>query len=318
MNEIVVADIGGTNSRFAIAELFGGEPHVGEIRRYATAEHGGLEEVWQRFAADAGRPLPQAAGLAVAGALGSGAVKLANSHWTIRPAGLAERLGLDRLTLVNDFGAIAFAVDHLPDTEFEAIGGPRTGRPERGVISVIGPGTGLGAAMIVRGSGGHVIIETEGGHIGFAPVDEVERQIVDRLAARHGRVSAERLVSGPGLHDIFAALEPQRSPGTDAELWARATSGTDEAAAAALDRLCMCFGSVAGDLALAHGAAALVLAGHLSQRIADRLKSELFQERFRSKGRYRAKMEAMPILLCRHQDAGLYGAAVAFHREHCR
>jgi glucokinase len=144
------------------------------------------------------------------------------------------------------------------------------------VITVIGPGTGLGVAMALRRNGRHEVVETEGGHLEFAPLDEVEQRIVDRLRGRYGRVSAERIVSGPGLANIYDALAKSDGGaariGDDAELWASALDGSDPLAATALDRLCMSFGSVAGDIALAQGASAVVITGNLAQRMADRLR----------------------------------------------
>jgi glucokinase len=320
MTDIVVADVGGTNARFAIATLDGPEPRLSEIRRYDTADHSSLASAWRSFASDLGRSLPRAASIAVAGGLGGDVVKLANCPWIVRPSTLADELGLDRLTLVNDFGAMAHAVDALADDSLEWIAGPRSGRPAEGVISVIGPGTGLGVAMVLRRAGHHHVIETEGGHIDFAPLDTLEEQILARLRSRHLRVSVERIVSGPGLANIYEAIASiEGTPARirdDASLWAAATDGSDPLASAALDRLCMSFGSVAGDLALAQGASAVVITSQLARRVVDRLRGGAFVERFLAKGRYRSRMEAMPVLLCRHPEPGLYGAAAAFQKEH--
>jgi glucokinase len=320
MSEIVVADIGGTNARFAIARLGAREVELGPVHRYGTADHGSLDAAWRHFERDIDRDLPRSASIAIAAPLGrDDVIKLTNSPWKIQPASLAVELGLEWLHLVNDFGAMAHAVATLPDEQFEWIGGPERERPGNGVITVIGPGTGLGVAMALRRNGRHEVVETEGGHIEFAPLDEVEQRIVDRLRGRYGRVSAERIVSGPGLANIYGALAKSDGGaariGDDAILWASALDGSDPLAATALDRLCMSFGSVAGDIALAQGASAVVITGNLAQRMADRLRGGAFLERFRSKGRYRGLMAEMPILLCVHPEPGLHGAAVAFRTE---
>lgn len=320
MKEIVVVDIGGTNARFAIASLDGAGTELGMIRRYGTADHGSLGAAWESFARERGRELPRAASIAVAGGLGGETVKLANSPWVVRPWTLSLELGVDQLTLVNDFGAMAHAVNALPDDSFEWLGGAHGGRPAEGLMTVIGPGTGLGVAMVLRRDGEHHIVETEGGHIDFAPVDAIEEQILQRLRSRHLRVSVERIVSGPGLANIYEALaaiegQPARMR-DDASLWSDALDGSDRLASSALDRLCLSFGSIAGDIALAQGANVVVLTGQLSQRLAARLRGGGFMDRFLGKGRYRSRMEAMPVLVCRHEEPGLYGAATAFRKEH--
>ncbi len=321
--DVVVVDVGGTNVRFAVADLADGRIELGDVLRYATGAHSSLAAAWRHFADEHGRPLPSAASVAIAGGLGGETVKLANSPWVVRPATLAAELGVGQLTLVNDFGAMAHAVDSLNADQLELIGGPAAPWPVRdGAVSVIGPGTGLGVAMLLRHGGVGHVIETEGGHIDFAPLDQLEEKILARLRARHLRVSVERIVSGPGLANVHEALaEIEGVPAmirSDAALWAEALSGDDALAAAALDRWCLSFGSFVGDAALIQGASAVVLTGQLSQRIADRLCAGPFLERFRNKGRYRVRMEAIPIYLCRHPEPGLYGAAAAFKKEHRR
>lgn len=320
MKEIVVVDIGGTNARFAIAKLSDAGAELSAIHRFATADYNSLAAAWASFAGERGGELPKAAAIAVAGGLGGEIVKLANSPWVVRPQTLSKELGTEQLTLVNDFGAMAHAVDALPNEYFEWLAGPEGGRPVEGVITVIGPGTGLGVAMVLRRSGEYHVVETEGGHVDFAPLDATEEQILQRLRARHLRVSVERIVSGPGLTNIYETLAAIEGVPAhmrdDARLWSDALDGSDRLASTALDRLCMSFGSVAGDIALAQGAGAVVLTGQLSQRMIGRLRGGSFTDRFLSKGRYRSRMEAMPVLLCRHEEPGLYGAAAAFRKEH--
>lgn len=320
---IVTADIGGTNARFALAEVeAGAAPILSESRRYSAADFSSLAAVWERFARDVGSDLPKAAALAVAAPLGGDAIKFTNSPWSLRVAGLAEGLGVERLTLVNDFGAMAHAVDRMDGAHLQPVAGPGRALPEQGTVTVIGPGTGLGVAQLHRSGGESHIVETEGGHIDFAPLDPLEAQILDRLRARYLRVSVERIVSGPGLVNIYEALAAieggEARMGDDSAIWARALAGEDRLASAALDRLCMSFGAVAGDLALAHGSNTVVITGGLANRMADRLRRGDFAERFASKGRYRGRMEDIAVLLCTHPEPGLFGAAVAFARQHLR
>jgi glucokinase len=175
-------------------------------------------------------------------------------------------------------------------------------------------------AQLWRQRGGYHVQPTEGGHIDYAPLDKIEDAILARLRGRHRRVSAERVVAGPGIVDIYetlASIEGRAITSlTDKELWALGTSGEDSLAAAAVDRFCLSLGSVAGDLALAHGAGALVMAGGLGLRIKDTLVRSGFSERFTSKGRFESLMAAMPVKLITHPQPGLFGAAAAFAQAH--
>lgn len=243
-------------------------------------------------------------------------LRFVNSPWTLERATLAGRLGVERLTLLNDFGAIAHAVSVLAPGELAHLSGPEGPLPEQGVTTVLGPGTGLGVAVLLRRAGRIEVIETEGSHIGFAPLNEEEQRIAEDLRARYGRASVERIVSGPGLHDLYCAYGGAAFEiGDAAALWGAAIEGQDPLAEQALDQLVKAFGSVAGDLALAHGASAVVIAGGLSRRIAGRLRSPLFAGRFIAKGRYRERMQGIGVRLALHDEPGLLGAAVAFERE---
>ena len=191
----------------------------------------------------------------------------------------------------------------------------------RAAISVIGPGTGLGVAYIVRAPGHYHVVETEGGHIEFSPVDHVEDVILRSLRERHTRVSVERVVSGPGLVEIYAALAKLEGRAVEAradkELWQMALEDNDALAAAAFDRFCLALGSAAGDYALAHGAKAVVIAGGLGYRIRKQLQAAGgFDSRFVAKGRFQHMMETIPVKLITHEQAGLFGAAAAFAQEH--
>lgn len=329
--ELVAADIGGTHARFCLARVEGGRVvALGEPVTLATAAHAGLAEAWAAFAARLGRPLPRAASLALAAPVEGGPIRFTNGDWVIDPHGLAAALGVERLTLLNDFAAVAHAVAVLDEAHLARLCGPAGPPPAQGVIAVVGPGTGLGVAILVRDAQGHRVLPTEGGHVGFAPADAIEDAILARLRAIHGRVSVERVVSGPGLAHIRAVLAeaagsaPAAAPGqqalaepaADRALWESALSGGgDPLARAALERFCALLGGVAGDLALAHGAGAVVVAGGLGLRLRTHLPGPAFAARFADKGRYRARMERLPVRLLTHPQPGLLGAAVAFVQQ---
>jgi len=319
--EIAVADIGGTNARFAIAEIEAGTVRaLGEPVKLKTDDYGGLGEAWRAYGQAAGRPLPNALALAFAGPVGSETLKLTNSEWAIQRDSLADELGLEQVAIVNDFGAVAHAVATLSEANFKHVCGPDRPLPGDGVISVIGPGTGLGVAQLLRRDGGYEVIETEGGHIDFAPLDEVEDRILDQLRGKFGRVSVERLLAGDGLDNIhwsLAAIDGRSAERHDDDkyLWARALDGSDPFAAAALDRFCLTLGAVAGDMALAHGASALVIGGGLGARLADHLPRSGFGARFAAKGRFERHMADITVKLITHPHPGLYGAAAAFAKQ---
>lgn len=147
----------------------------------------------------------------------------------------------------------------------------------------------------------------------FAPHDELDDRLMAALRRRYGHVSAERLISGPALRDIYAAIAETEAPHTDdGDLWRAALEGSDPTPAAALERFCLCLGSFAGNIALAHGANALVLAGGLGLRLREHLPSSGFSERLAAKGEYRSILEQLPVKLIAHAEPGLYGAAAAF------
>ena len=318
---LVAVDIGGTHARFAIAEVAQGKVvALGEAVTLKTAEHGSFQLAWQEFERLSGGTLPPAAAIAVAGPVGDDIIRFTNNPWIIRPALIPERLGADKYVVVNDFAAVAHSVAQADDAHFIHVCGPDEPLPEEGGISVVGPGTGLGVALLLRSQGSYHVQPTEGGHIDYAPLDGIEDQILARLRRRHRRVSVERVVAGPGIVDIYetlAGIEGRSiAPHDDKALWAAGTDGSDPLAAAAVDRFCLSLGSVAGDLALAHGSKALVLAGGLGYRIRDSLVASGFADRFRTKGRFEGLMAAMPVKLITHPQPGLFGAAAAFAQAH--
>jgi glucokinase len=318
---IAAADIGGTHARFALAGIDGGRVvSLDEPLKLNTADHSSFQLAWQEFGRRKGIDLPTELAIAFAGPVGGDVLKLTNNPWIIRPYLMKERLGVDRFTIVNDFGAVAHAVATLPDDDFWKICGPDRPLPDEGVISIVGPGTGLGVAALLRTSGHYEVIETEGGHVDFAPLDKLEDRILGKLRRNFRRVSVERVASGRGLWNLYEALGAiEKQPlvfHDERELWAATVAGTDGLANAALDRLCLTLGSVAGDMALAQGAVAVVIAGGVGLRLAEYLPSSGFRDRFIAKGRFERRMDEMPVKLITYPEPGLFGAAAAFAREH--
>jgi glucokinase len=317
--ELVAGDIGGTHARFAIATRSRqGGITLSHEAKLKVADHASLATAFEAYAAGLGRTLPDRASIAVAGPVDSDLIQLTNNPWVIRPALAADRLRLRSVRFVNDFAAVAHAVAVAQPADFTPVAGPAGALPATGVVTVTGAGTGLGVAQLLMGPAPRVI-PTEGGHIDYAPLDRLEDQILAELRTRFRRVSVERLASGPGLRNILTALAAIEAkplpPGDDAALWAAAIAGTDTLAEAALDRWCLAFGAIAGDLALAHGASAVVLAGGIVPRIAALLPQSGFHARFTAKGRFETRMAAIPILRITHPEPGLLGAAAAAMEE---
>ena len=318
---IAVADIGGTHARFAMAEVAEGRVvSLGEPVTLKTADHASFQIAWQEFGRIAGVDLPDALGMAFAGPVGGDVLKLTNNPWVIRPFLMKERLGVQQHKIVNDFGAVAHAVAQFGPENFDHLCGPEGQMPETGVTSVIGPGTGLGVAQLLKTANGYHVIETEGGHIDFAPLDALEDQVLAYLRRSFRRVSVERIAAGSGLVNLYnaiASIEGRAVPHPDDKaVWAAALDSSDPLAIAALDRFFLSLGAVAGDLALAHGSNAVVIAGGLGYRLKDRFKTSGFADRYIAKGRFERRMEGIPVKLVNHPQPGLYGAAAAFAKEY--
>ncbi len=330
VRRITAVDIGGTHVRFAPAELRAGErPILGQPVVLRTAEFAGLTSAWQSYLRHGQTrledPSTEAVSVCFAGPVRGQTLKATNSHWLIQRDRVAEELGVSQIHLMNDFGAMAYGVSQLSGDELEPIcgeqGGPAADPLADGVTTVIGPGTGLGVAILIRRHGRLMVLETEGGHIDFAPLDEMESKIVSQLREQFLRVSVERIVSGPGLNHLahaIARIERRKiQPLDDPELWAQALDPDpeDDLPALALQRFCRAYGAVAGDLALAHGASRVVLVGGLSNRLAPTLRQEPFFRQFCAKGRYQSDMAKIPVMVASHDQLGLLGAAAGFAAE---
>ena len=320
--ELVAVDIGGTHARFAIAtRAADGTITMDEPVTLHTEDHASFQTAWQGYRERKGGSLPPRVAMAIAGPVGGEVIRFTNNPWIIRPALVREKLGVDSYTLVNDFEAVAHAVARAGEDEYLHLAGPQGPLPAAGRLTVMGPGTGLGVAHLYReASGDYRVSATEGGHIDFAPLDSIEDAILARLRKRHTRVSVERVVAGPAIVDIYetlAALENKSVPDLDdVAVWTAGMDGSDSLAAAAVDRFCLSLGSVAGDLALAQGAAGVVIAGGLGYRLRDHLPKSGFASRFCAKGRFAGLMEKLPVKLITHPQPGLFGAAAAYCQEY--
>lgn len=319
----LVADIGGTNARFALADLGATLPRLHHPKSLAAAKFASLQHAAEHYLGQV-EQVPRQAAIAVACPVRDDEIRLTNRAWSFSRGELQHSLGVEQLLVLNDFGAAAWTVPTLTAADSVALYGPAA-LPLVGPVSVLGPGTGLGVALLVGDDGaGWLVVETEGGHVSFAPHGTEEHDIADWFAARHGRVSNERLLSGIGLSQIDAALA-RREPGKldtpdsslrdPAVIVAAALEGHDVSARRALARFCAILGSVAGDTALIHGARTVMIAGGIVPRFIPFLRSSAFRERFLNKGRFAAYLESVSVRVIIHPAPGLLGAALAL-RSH--
>lgn len=320
--DIVTVDIGGTHARFAIATVDAGRCiALGEETTLRTADFVSFQTAWEEFRRLSGGVLPRHVAMAIAGPTTVDVIRFTNNPWIIRPWMVQEKLDVDDYLLVNDFEAVGHAVAQADLRYFERLCGPERDLPEEGTISIIGPGTGLGVAHVWRDASQYRVQATEGGHMDFAPLDSIEDAILARLRRRHRRVSVERVVSGPGIIDIYETLAAMEGRAVAAEcdrvIWQKGLERQDSLSEAAVDRFCLSLGAVAGDLALAQGASGVVIAGGLGYRIRSQLVESGFPERFVAKGRFENFMSAIPVKLITHPQPGLFGAAAAYASKFC-
>lgn len=307
----LVGDVGGTNARLALVD---GQGHIRHPRTFPCKEYGTLDEVIAEYIeTTAGKKRPARAVLAVAGPVLDGEIAFTNLDWVVSEGDLLARFEFEAVELINDFAAQALACPTLEGPDLRALGPDlRRGARECPMLA-LGAGTGFGVAGLARSERGDVAIATEGGHAAFAPTDDVEIEIVKRLAARHGRVSIERILSGQGLYDLYTILAELRGePAALADEVAVTTEGMvgDPLAAATLDRFARILGGVAGDLALSFGArGGVFVSGGIAPRIAERLVTGGFRAQFENKGRLSDYVRQIPTYLVLHPYPAIVGAA---------
>ena len=308
---ILIADVGGTNIRFAIARAGA----IGAIRVLPTQQFRGLFDSAEVFLADIPpAERPKRAAVAVAAPVVGDQITLTNSPWTfsIRQARIC--LGLGELVVLNDFAATAMALPFLGHADRLAVG-PAL-QAGNGPLAVLGPGTGLGVAGMVGTPDRWVLVPGEGGHVTMAAANEEEARVLDWLRARFGHVSAERVISGQGLvnlHDAILGLAGLPAQGLDAAgIAAAALAGRDAHCARAFAMFCDMLGTVAGNLALTLGATGGVyIAGGILPRYASAFRASGFRARFEAKGRFSGYVAGIPTFLVTHPEPVLLGLANA-------
>lgn len=311
----LAADVGGTHARIGLVRGSRGAGQVAVLayRKYVCADYDGLAAILHDFLDIAGRPPVTHGALACAGYPIDGVVVNDNLPWKVAVADVRATLGLDELSLINDFEALAYATQYLdPDATTPLTDAIEA--TERGPLVVVGPGTGLGSAVLIRDQAQPMVLATEAGQISLAPGTALERDLLALLATRDSHVSCEHVLSGPGLLTLYRALCTLRGApatlDTPNAVTAAALADADPVARQALETFCGLLGSFVGDLAMLYGAGGGVyLAGGILPQIRDFLLRSRFVERFLDKGRMRAFLERVPVRLMEHGQLGVIGAA---------
>jgi glucokinase len=314
----LVGDIGGTNARLGTADISGNTPVISEPKSYPGSQFASFDDLVDHYLRETAARFPLSIVVAVAGPIQNGEVHLTNGQWHISEEAL-RRKGFGFARLINDYAALAYAVEHLQDGDLAVIGGRHAGIPGE-TVGVLGAGTGLGVSALVRDLGTSCVMVTEGGHIAFAPVDEVEVGILRLLSQRFGRVSVERVLSGPGLVNLHWALAGLKGAEggqlAPKEITERAAAKSDPLCVETVDRFCGIYGRVAGDLALAFGArGGMYLGGGIAPRLIDQLDAGTFRRCFEDKGRFSGYVSIIPTKVIVHPYAALLGAAEAAMRS---
>lgn len=312
---ILLADIGGTNLRFALCESAQVPLRSDSVRRYRAAEHASLAEAAARYLDETGAR-PASAVFAIAGRVDAGEVKITNLPWTVSAAAVAQELGLASVRLVNDFAAQSRCLPLLGAQDLESLGTPAApcldGSRDR-CVAVVGPGTGLGVGALLLREGRAIVLETEGGHLSFAPGSDEEVAVLNCLRREFGRVSNERLICGSGLVNLYTALcriAGEETRATTPEQVMQVAAGDDAQAARSVELFGEILGAIAGDLVLAYGAwDGVFLGGGLLEPLLPTLRRGGFRARFDAKGRFGPTMAQIPTVAVRHPNPGLLGAA---------
>jgi glucokinase len=309
---ILIGDIGGTNARFALVDV--ARQTFTDERSMLCDDFPSSEAAIGAYLETVGAEAPEVICLAVAGPIVDHAVDFMNNAWRISVEGLCRTFGCARASLLNDFEAVAWSTTALESKDRRVIGEiPVVDPGDRDYsVCVIGPGTGLGGAGLVSRNGAIAPVITEVGHVGFAPEDDRQLEVLKLLQSRYGRVSDERVISGSGIRNLYWALSQvhgqSRVELSEAEIFERKSD--DEVAAVTVDLFFELLGQACGNLVLSLGAFdGAYVAGGIAQRHHEALLHSSFRRGFEHKGRHQQLMASVPTELIVHPQPGLLGAA---------
>jgi len=326
---ILSGDIGGTKANLAIFEPLKRRLKLVCFESYLSREYANLEEIIGKFMSQCGLEV-EVACFGIAGPVKQGRSETTNLAWVVDARSLARKLRLDFVGLINDLEANAWGIAALRPKDFFVL---QKGRADRsGNAAVISAGTGLGEAGLCWNGHGHLPFASEGGHCDFAPTNALQAELLGYLNAEFGHVSNERVVSGPGLHNLYRFLrdthraeepdwlaEQLRAGDPSAAISYLAMEGKSPLCMQALDLFVELYGAVAGNLALKFLATAGVfLGGGIAPKIASKLQGPLFRSAFVAKGRLQPLLEAIPVKIILNDKAALFGAAAWTWRDEIR
>ena len=309
---VLVGDIGGTNARFAL--VLPGSVKLMHVHTLLCADFINIDDACRAYFDTVGIAGVRRACLAFACPVQGAEIRMTNNHWRFTREHLARQLNLVELKLINDFTAMALGMLYISENEKVSVGGGQS--IDGAARLVIGPGTGLGVSGLVEAKDDWIPLSTEGGHISFAPTDEVEVELWRTLTAQFGRVSVERILCGQGLLNIYRVLCQRGDQAilctTPAHVSLEAVNGRDPMAIEALNRFCRILGSVVGDNVLTLGArGGVYLCGGILPKVQGFLLDSSFRQSFEDKGRFVEYMQQVPVWLCTAENPGLLGAAAA-------
>ena len=310
----LVGDVGGTNARMALCNLESGE--ISSVKTYPTS-YPSLEEVIRQYLKDTGAEVKNSCN-AMAGPIKGDEVVMTNASWSFSIKETKEHLGFDQLEIINDFTAVSMAVTQMKPEDLRKVGGgePESHKP----IAVYGPGTGLGVAHLIYTGRKYISVPGEGGHVDFAANSEEEDQILEILRKQFGHVSYERILSGPGLVNLYEAIvfADKRTPErlTPAEVAIRAKQNSDTDCFRALNLFCIILGRFGGDLALTAGAfGGVYIAGGIIPKNLDFFLKSGFRTAFEDKGRFKEYLSKIPVYVIVNDQPGLVGSAAVIRQK---
>jgi glucokinase len=303
----LIADIGATSTRCAVCRSIDRRHRALEI--FQNDQFGSLKSLLGGYIGSLGEK-PSAGAVAIAAPISGDDIQMTNRDWQFNRLELAERLELERLDIINDFHAVAYALPQLPSRDLVEVGKATAYRA--GSRAALGPGSGLGVGGWIVGSGLGVAMYGEGGHVTLSARDEAEDRIIAKIRERYGHASAERVLSGPGIIALHSAMH-----GDDMKTSREITSGTvDRKCRATMEQFYRFLASVAADLAMTTGAyGGVYIAGGIVPDNIDQIRASTFRERFEDKNRYRHYMQAIPTYVISDPTPGLTGL-MAYIAEH--
>ncbi len=322
---VLAGDIGGTHTRLCLAEKEAEKIRVVREQVFASQQYPDFLPIVKAFLQDNPDPLPEAACFAVAGPVRQQQARATNLPWLLKSRQLKKALSIDKLALLNDFEAVGYGLATLAEDQMVTL---QSGQPEKHARrALIGAGTGLGIGSLIYQGNRYITYPSEGGHVGFAPADDMQNRLLRYLQRSLDYVCYEHLLSGPGLQRIYRfLLQENRLPSEFSknimqaddpafEISHHALLGDDEIAVQTLDCFIHIYGAQAGNVALNYLASGGVyIAGGIAPKIIERLNSDRFLTAFHDKGVMSELMQSFPIKVIMEEQVGLLGAAeFAFH-----